>query len=291
MAFLARLDDAKESVNKEFKLLSPSPVKLKRPTVESESKSPSEVQVQQAKSIFEEIQQEYPFYRIGGEESDEENNGEKRQNIVWKVCEYLFDLFDANQLEGYKKIEEFEDKAIKSFMKNDYEDEKFEWQDFNSNYDPTLEAKVCEYSFEHQQLHNEFMKLFESIIEEFLEQEGYNIDSFYEILNKTLKESKSNPKSRIEEANEILEVIMCYSSFESWSCSMNEQAKRRWNYLRWAKISAAEEEKEREKDSISTEPMRSPRYKSLTEALEAIETKLINSKNASRPHRLDAECK
>lgn len=289
MAFLARLDDAKDCVKKEFKLLSPSPAKGKKPSNASESKLTSET------ITDEHIEQQYPFYRIGDcDDSDEENNLEKRQSIVWKVCEYLFDLFDANQLDGYKKIEEFEDKAIKSFMKDDYEDENFEWQDFNPNYDPTLVAKVCEYSFEHQQLHNEFMKLFESLIEEYLIKEGYSIDSFYETLNKTLKESRSNPNSRIDEAKEILEVIMCYSSFESWSCSMNEQAKRRWNYLRWAKISAAEEEKEREKrdkEILSPESMRSPRYKSLTEALEAIEMKLINSKNAARSNRLEAESK
>ena len=129
-----------------------------------------------------------------------------RGSILWKVSEYLFDLFDANCLDGYKKIEAFEDRAMKHFA-NDTE----------------------EYTFEQERCHREFLDLFESLIENFLKENKTTTQAFYAEVDKEIKK-KANIKSS-SEANEIVDVIFTYCDFKSWVEYMKEQTNNRFTIM------------------------------------------------------------
>ena len=85
--------------------------------------------------------------------------------ILEKASEYLFDLFDANCMEEYKQIEQFEENACKAFTNLDAE----------------------EYTLEQDSLHQEFLVLFENLLEKFLETERISIEEFYGEVKKHLE--------------------------------------------------------------------------------------------------------
>ncbi len=93
------------------------------------------------------------------EEEEEGDHGAR--DLVAACSEYLFDLFDANMMEDYHTMERFENRAIDAFM---------------GSCDST------EITFEQHNLHNEFLELFESLIEKFLRVEGggCSVEAFYE---------------------------------------------------------------------------------------------------------------
>ena len=84
-----------------------------------------------------------------------------------------------------------------------------------------------EYTLSQHKLHLEFLDLFESLIEKFLESEGYSIDNFCTKLKRKLSNSKAEAiklKNKDEfamlyenSAVEIMEVISVYMNFESWA--------------------------------------------------------------------------
>ena len=84
----------------------------------------------------------------GGDDSD----------ILEKLSEYLFDLFDANLTKDFQKMEAFEQKACQIF-------------------DPNEE----EYNFQQTEMHEQFKLLFEELTESFLTENGCNHEQLYEI--------------------------------------------------------------------------------------------------------------
>jgi hypothetical protein len=147
----------------------------------------------------------------GSDDSDDEGGG-KRSSIIWKVSEYLFDLFDANLMDGYKKIAAFEEKAVVHFMSN-----------------TRIEINTtCEFTIEQEMLHREFLDLFESLIEDYLSKEGYKISQFYTEVQKYQLMKESNTLKG--EANEIIDIIGYYCDFTKWSSIMIDMAERKKKY-------------------------------------------------------------
>jgi hypothetical protein len=136
--------------------------------------------------------------------------------ILAKLAEYLFDLFDANLMEDYAKMEKFEIRALEKFQ--DYEQ--------------------TEYTHEQHALHNEFVALFEQLIEGFLQSEGYSIDLFYSELVHFINKSKGCTKGKaaaaaaagMTPAEEVLEVVSNYMQFELWADLMRQQARRQTEF-------------------------------------------------------------
>lgn len=129
--------------------------------------------------------------------------------ILEKLAEYLFDLFDANLMEDYAKMEKLEIRALDCF------------QDFDQT------------EFTHQQhaIHREFVQLFEQLIEGFLGSEGYTIETFYEELEHFINKTKDTKSSRslgesFTPAEEVMAVISSYLQFEVWSDLMRKQARQ-----------------------------------------------------------------
>jgi hypothetical protein len=81
----------------------------------------------------------------------------KEENLVSLCAEYIFDLFDANMMEDYHTISEFESRALDAFP----------------NY---LSEEI---SFAQEGLHKEFLVLFEKLIGGFLMQNGSTTERFY----------------------------------------------------------------------------------------------------------------
>eukprot|EP00943_MAST-04B_sp_MAST-4B-sp1_P003584 g3584.t1 len=143
------------------------------------------------------------------------------QTILEKVSEYLFDLFDANLTTDFKRMEAFEKRAVKAF-------------------DPDVE----EYTFEQEQLHQEFCKLFEEVVESFLKKEDYTYEEFYEEAKKaidgkdnTIHDNELVPKafkkyqpSEMAMAEEIHGIILAISNFQQWADEMRQIRK---NELEW----------------------------------------------------------
>jgi hypothetical protein len=144
-----------------------------------------------------------------------------KSDILDKLSEYLFDLFDANVMADYIKMEKFEMRALESFQK--LEDDEF--------------------THEQHALHCEFVSLFEELIEEFLKAEGYTIDVFYDELvhfrksscpqvsANAIKYGNGSSSTFSSPADEVMEVISGYMQFEVWAGLMRAQAKQRAAFL------------------------------------------------------------
>jgi hypothetical protein len=125
-----------------------------------------------------------------------------QDDVIFKVSEYLFDLFDANCTDAYKRIDDFENRALKAF--EDYEND--------------------EYTFEQENLHRQFLALFEELIEGFLRTENISMDDLYSRLSSHLATSDSkDPNEAL--SNEIADVISFYTSFNDWARHMKLQSK------------------------------------------------------------------
>ena len=100
----------------------------------------------------------------GGDDSD----------ILEKLSEYLFDLFDANLTKDFQKMEAFEQKACQIF-------------------DPNEE----EYNFQQTEMHEQFKLLFEELTESFLTENGCNREQLYEIAKDCIanKKTTSSPSA------------------------------------------------------------------------------------------------
>lgn len=140
--------------------------------------------------------------------------------IIEKLCEYLFDLFDANCMDDYLRMEKFELRAVESFREND-----------------------AEFTHEQHELHKEFMALFEQLVEGFLAFEGYTVEVFYKELKHFVNKSQQHtnkPKigtpeyftsGKVTPADEVMEVITSYMQFEVWADLMRKQAQQRGAFL------------------------------------------------------------
>jgi hypothetical protein len=189
----------------------------------------------------------------------------KHSKILRELNEYLFDLFDANCMEDFHKMERFEQEAVKMFDSEDFIS--------NPNY---------EFSHEQYAKHQEFLSLFESLVESFLGSFQYTPEMLYSEIErygdaqrlktekqkldegkegerKTNTEGKRSPsqwsydsdgnesKESNDEGNalEIVEVISYYTSFEKW-CEMmreNVKLKRHFRTFQEKLLSAAEDMK------------------------------------------------
>ena len=146
-----------------------------------------------------------------------------RDGIIHKVSEYLFDLFDANCMEDYHTMQQFEEKA---------------WRKF----DPDVE----EYTFEQQELHKEFCELFERLTEGFITSEGYSVEQFYAEVRdpaaaRPARKKDADPAPRPwgevdegEDAEEVVDVVYQVVDFRLWADEMRSIARnnRQWQARR-----------------------------------------------------------
>ena len=107
--------------------------------------------------------------------------------ILHDLNEYLFDIFDANCMEEYQIMEAFENKAMGYFLQRarlELEnmttpsvpayllDAKADAKVTSSSSSQVHQQKACkEYGHQEYLLHREFMNLFESLIDKFLQQQ------------------------------------------------------------------------------------------------------------------------
>lgn len=204
--FLARLDDAWESVDKDITRRTFQKLDIKNnSTTSGEERKNNEGPIcsQDRSSLI-------------------DSNGDNETTLLEKCCEYLFDLFDANLTRGYRRIDLIQEKAIKCFSRS--------LIDERSN--SVRGNKVVEYTFEQEHLHREFKDLFEQLISDFLYDERISVDDFHSILKKTLAVSsnvrainKKNQKTKF--TDEILDCVMWYTDFECWAEFMTAEAKCR----------------------------------------------------------------
>lgn len=134
----------------------------------------------------------------------------KQSGIMEKVTEYLFDLFDANCMEDFHRIERFEMAAISKF-----------------------EDESEEFTFEQNDLHREFVALFEELIENFLKTENVTIEEFYDEVKRYSQDVNSPGEEKCDHAAEVLQVIGFYTTFETWAMMMKEQAKFKKEYYKF----------------------------------------------------------
>ena len=158
----------------------------------------------EAKAASAEPKAEAKQDRVGGHE------------IIHLVSEYLFDLWDANCMDAYHKVSEFEERAARQF-------------------DPDVE----EYTFEQEALHKEFCVLFEELTEGYIKENGYTLEQFYEEARVLVEEREKleregkrverdpwqDPPDPKEEADEVVEVIHQVASFQAWAEAMRERAR------------------------------------------------------------------
>lgn len=43
-------------------------------------------------------------------------------SIIYKVADFLSDVWDSNAMEEFKRIEAFEERAVQAFMRHDYKE-------------------------------------------------------------------------------------------------------------------------------------------------------------------------
>lgn len=166
--FWSRLDDAKASVESDRKSI-PSPTK-------KESSSAAKA------------------------------DADNKSNLIYKVSEYMFDLFDANCTDGYKRIDEFEKRALDAFEDCDEE----------------------EFTFEQEALHRQFLSLFEELLENFLKTENISMEVLYDTLSEYMKVSGdgSSVNKQNQQSHEIADAIEFYMSFDNWARYMKQQSRR-----------------------------------------------------------------
>lgn len=147
----------------------------------------------------------------------------------WKgVSEYLFDLFDANCMDEYKRFEALDERAIEAFEPSSSEKLSYEWHDIYI-YDAPVDSEDDEYTLEQSQLHREFCTLFESFCEAFINEKGLTIEEFYEIAREHISpDAKSESK---EHANEVVDTIKEVADFRAWAARVRGEARRRKDFI------------------------------------------------------------
>lgn len=142
---------------------------------------------------------------------------ESGSNLLQRASEYIFDIFDANCMEEYHIINNFEDRAMKAFPYEDIEKD--------------------EITFEQDRLHNEFLVIFEGLLERFVTSENISIAEFYDQVR-----SHYHGGRRMAHAMEVVDVIFCYTDISQWAAMMKENSRQRrgWEDQRTALQEAAE---------------------------------------------------
>jgi hypothetical protein len=207
-------------------------------------------------------------------ERDSEGEGEGEQDLVSQCNEYIFDLFDANMLEDYHTVANFETRALEAFV------------------DPFSE----EISFAQERLHKEFMELFEKLIEKFLREKNVPKEEFYaqvqEHVHRDTKNnnSKSNKRDEAKKraAEEVVDVIFCYTDLRLWCGEMRKRALMQLQHIEYFRQKAA-------RSSVGVAeveepaPAPAPRKTQLQEVAEAhgVSTPLVRQSSPSTSHRFD----
>jgi hypothetical protein len=150
----------------------------------------------------------------------------RKSDILERATEYLFDIFDANCMEEYHILNNFEERAMLQF--------------------PVDDADKEEITFEQERLHNEFLTIFEDLLEKFLNTEGISSSSFFELVRENFQGG-----TRMCQAIEIVDVIFCYCDITQWHAMMRETARQRvaWEKQRTALQAAAEDLRAHGKES------------------------------------------
>lgn len=152
---------------------------------------------------------------ISTEETVGEDDDEDGEETIFDRCsEYLFDIFESNLTPEYNRINDIQELAIRSFLSS---------SDLDARPD---HKQTYEYTFAQDTFHRQFQKVFENLIEEFLEAEGIVPTDFVTKL-KTMLTDTSTKEGKKKVANEIIDCINWYSSFDSWAASMREEARYR----------------------------------------------------------------
>jgi hypothetical protein len=196
-----------------------------------------------------------------------------KPRMLHELNDYLFDLFDANMTEDFQIMQRFEDKAMeyysaaveeqqvqlapsKPLHNQEYDDgdDGMDVKIARSNNQVNKETKG--FSHEEYRLHQEFLKLFEDMIERFLRLNDYEADEVYNELLKYYVEKKKekkidpsmevthrydddydeenydkNPEKYVQnEALEVLDVLAFYTDFSLWDEMMWENARYRLQF-------------------------------------------------------------
>jgi hypothetical protein len=200
------------------------------------------------------------------DKSENESDSEGDQDLVSLCNEYIFDLFDANMLDDYHTVANFETRALDAFV------------------DPFTE----EISFEQERLHSEFMELFEKLIEKFLREKNVSKEEFYsqvqEHVHRDTKKSKRD-EAKKRAADEVVDVIYCYTDLRLWCCEMRKRAAMLLQHNEYLRQKARGL-------GVGTEVPASasaPRRTQLQEVAEAhgVSTPLVRQSSPSTSHRFD----
>ena len=126
--------------------------------------------------------------------------------LLERASEYLFDIFDANCMEEYHILNNFEERALRSFP--DHESE--------------------EISFEQERLHGEFLGIFENLLEKFIlnDESGVSIADFYDQVK---RQYHGQSPAR---AMEVVDVIFNYTDIAQWHEMMRDSALQRLKYAK-----------------------------------------------------------
>lgn len=252
--FASRLDSARRSVEQDRRIIV-SPAKATECLVSVDRKV--------VHHISDDLESNHAGYCVDGKDGLESNHmnssavkgsGQETRpsSIMFKLSEYLFDLFDANCMADFHRMEAFELRALQSF------------QDFSSSSSYADAVPYSEFTHEQHLLHEQFLQLFEELIEGFLRQEHFSAEEFYEQLAQHLDDDDHHPdrhaddpphsqaKTRMQEsdcfddgsscdsqqqqasepdsAHEVLEVIRHYMRFDAWAENMRRMARQQLRF-------------------------------------------------------------
>ena len=230
MSFASRLSEAAAEAKADYKILSPN-----RDREDSKRSQSTRATDANARALETAEQETSGAVATHAGATSKANTREKEDDlcaaqpkkspkiVLELVSEYLFDLFDANCMDEYRKIEAFHNKALASF-------------------DPDVD----EYSFEQERLHNEFCALFEGFCEGYIREQGYSMEEFYEVVREAKLESDAKTENREgsarssspppwdqdpDHAIEVVETIYSCSDFRTWVEYMKGLARQRQQYL------------------------------------------------------------
>lgn len=234
--FASRLDAARKSVEQDRRIVSPAKeterlVVVDRKVVDHNSNDHGS---------------NYTGYCVDGKDGSESNHLSSSEpkrsiqetryssSIMSKLSEYLFDLFDANCMADFHRMEAFELTALRSF-------------------EDSFASPYSEFTHEQHLLHEQFLQLFEELIEGFLRQEHYSAEEFYEQLAQHLDDdddpSHPHAKTRMQvgsdwfddgstdsqpseqdSAHEVFSVIRSYMRFDAWAENMRRMARQQLRF-------------------------------------------------------------
>jgi len=223
--FASRLDAARRSVEQERRIVSPAKAGERHVAVDRDRKVVYHNSDNGSSHVG---------YSVDGKDGLELNRmsievsnasmQDTRPAIMFKLSEYLFDLFDANCMADFHRMEKFELTALRSFEES---------------------SPHSEFTHEQHRLHEQFLELFEELIEGFLRQENYSVEEFYQQLalyldldHRTRVQdsgcfddgSSDLQPSEPDSANDVLEVIRNYMRFDMWADNMRQMARQQLRF-------------------------------------------------------------